>query len=355
MATIAVKPRLTKTPSMTKARARLTAPAWSLATARRRRKKMRPHDPLEAVVEAPGQFADRAADVLEQAGALGADRGPHLRRLGDPLDQLLGLLAGQQPAPDLVDQFAVHRLQQRSLDRLALQRPLHRLLDDRPLQHPRHRPLDRLALDRGDDRLLGGDFDGAVDPGRLADGADPAHADPEQPRRERQVAVLSVASSATRRWRSGAVFHAAASIRPVAELDRRSDSLPLLQALEQAVDQLRLGRRGSCAAPGRGRTTRPGRPRGTRARCRCAAATPSECVAAPAPPGRTRPRPPRPRPPCRISGGPSRARSAARRSSAGAAARAPRPSRAGRRPAADSPGLVSPLGIVQAPRSRFDQ
>ena len=41
MATIAVKLRLTKTPSMTIARARLTAPAWSLATARRRRKKTR--------------------------------------------------------------------------------------------------------------------------------------------------------------------------------------------------------------------------------------------------------------------------------------------------------------------------
>ena len=137
-----------------------------------------------------GQLADRAADVLEQADALGADRGPHLGRLGDPLDQLLGLLAGQQPAPDLVDQLAVHRLEQRPLDRVALQRPLHRLFDDRALQNPRHRPLDRLALDRGDDRLLGRDLDGAVDPGRFADAAGAAHADPEQPRRERQVTVL---------------------------------------------------------------------------------------------------------------------------------------------------------------------
>ena len=47
--------------------------------------------PLEAVVEPPGQFADGAADVPQQADPLGADRGADLRRLGDPLDQLLGL------------------------------------------------------------------------------------------------------------------------------------------------------------------------------------------------------------------------------------------------------------------------
>ena len=88
---------------------------------------------------------------LDQADALGADRGPHLGRAGDPLDQLLGLLAGQQPAPDLVDQLAVHRLEHRPLDRVALERPLHRLFDHRasaapapsPARPPRSRPRRR--------------------------------------------------------------------------------------------------------------------------------------------------------------------------------------------------------------------
>ncbi len=139
-------------------------------------------DPLEAVVEAAGDAADGAADVLDQPHPLGADRRPHLGRLGDPLDQLLGLLGGQQPPPDLVDQLAVHRLQQRPLDGVALQRPLHGLFDNRALQDPRHRPLDRLAFDRGNDRLLGGDLDRAVDPGRFGDAAGAADADAEQPR-----------------------------------------------------------------------------------------------------------------------------------------------------------------------------
>ncbi len=182
MATIAVKPRLTKTPSITIASARLTAPARSLATARRRRKMMRRTIRSKLSSSRRVRSTDRAADVLDQAGALGADRRPHLRRLGDPLDQLLGLIGGEQAPPDLVDQLAVHRLQQRPLDGLALQRPLHRLFDDRAFDHPRHRPLDRLALDRRDDRLLGGDFDRAVDPGRLADAAGPAHAHAQQAR-----------------------------------------------------------------------------------------------------------------------------------------------------------------------------
>ncbi len=120
----------------------------------------------------------------EQADALGADRRPHLGRLGDPLDQLLGLLAGEQAAPDLVDQLAVQRLEQRVLDRVALERALHRLFDHRPLQHPGHRPLDRLAFDRGDDRLLGGDLDRLVDPGGAADRAGAADSDAQQPGRE---------------------------------------------------------------------------------------------------------------------------------------------------------------------------
>ena len=75
------------------------------------------------------------------------------------------------------------------LTALALQRPLDGLLDHRPFEHPGHRPLDRLALDRGDDRLLGGDLDRAVDPGRLGDRAGASHPDPEQARRDRSPTV----------------------------------------------------------------------------------------------------------------------------------------------------------------------
>ena len=112
--------------------------------------------------------------------ALRRDRGADLGSLGDPLDELLRLIAGQQPAPDLVDQLAVERLDQGLLHRLALQGSLDRLLDGGALQDPAQRPLDRLALQRGDDRLLGGDLDRAVDAGGPGDALGPAHAGAEQ-------------------------------------------------------------------------------------------------------------------------------------------------------------------------------
>ncbi len=143
-------------------------------------------DPLDHAVEAPGHVADRVADVLDEADALGADRGAQLGRLGDPLDQALRLVAGQQAPPDLVDHLAVERLDQRLLHRVALQRAAGRFLDQRPLQDPHQGALDRLALDRGDHRLLGGGLDRAVDSRRLADRARSAHAGAEQPHRERQ-------------------------------------------------------------------------------------------------------------------------------------------------------------------------
>ena len=217
-----MKPRLTKTPSIAIARARLTTPAWSVATGAAAAEEELPGDPLEAVIEAARQLADRAADVLEQADALGADRRPDLGRLGDPLDQLLGLLAGQQPLPDLVDQFAVHRLDQSTLDGVALEGSLDRVFDDRPVEDAGHRPLDRFAFDRGDDRLLGGDLDRAVDTGRLGDRARPSDADAEQARRERQVTVLTYLVRC-HRPRSRAVFHPAASIRPAGGISDRDD------------------------------------------------------------------------------------------------------------------------------------
>ena len=52
----------------------------------------------------------------------------------------------------------------RFLHRGAVERALDGLVDHRPFEHPGDRALDRLAFDRGDDRLLGGDFDRLVDP-----------------------------------------------------------------------------------------------------------------------------------------------------------------------------------------------
>ena len=84
------------------------------------------------------------------------------------------------------------------------------------------------------------------------------------------------------RPRSGAVFHPAASIRPA-------------QPAWLAQDARAGGRRTPPAAAGSsrrarsGRTTRPGRPRGTPARGRCAAATPSRRCCWSSPPGSNSP------------------------------------------------------------------
>ena len=175
-------------------------------------------DPLEGVVEVAGEFVDLAADVAEQADALGGDRGAHLGRLGDPLDQLLGLLRGEQAAPDLVDQLRVEGLDQRLLHRGAVERALHGLLDHRPFEHPGDRPLDRLRFDRGDDRLLGRDLDRFVDPGRAPDRPGAAGARAQQPRREWRALVGHRPESKPRR------------------IGRRCG-----RGVEQAVEELALG------------------------------------------------------------------------------------------------------------------
>ncbi len=133
-----------------------------------------------AAVEPVRDPPDLAADVLQQAEALLGDRSPDLRRLGDALDELLRLVAFQQPVPDLVDQRAVERVDRRPLHRRAREQPLDRLLDGRPFEHPDQRALDRRALERADDRLLGGEVDGVVDAGRLRDGARASRAAAQQ-------------------------------------------------------------------------------------------------------------------------------------------------------------------------------
>jgi hypothetical protein len=51
-----------------------------------------PDDPLEPVVKLLGDLRQANPDVGDQSRALRGDRSTDLRRLGDPLDELLGLL-----------------------------------------------------------------------------------------------------------------------------------------------------------------------------------------------------------------------------------------------------------------------
>ncbi len=169
--------------------------------------------PLQSRVDAVGEARHLAADVGDQPDPLGGDRGPHLGRLGDPLDQLLGLITRQQPSPDLVDQLAVQRLDHRLLQRLALQGALHRLLHRGTFQDPGQRPLHRLALDRRDDRLLGRGLHGPVDTGGARDRLGSANACAEQAGREGK-GTLRAAVPRWGRRRIGSVSHRAASLTP---------------------------------------------------------------------------------------------------------------------------------------------
>jgi hypothetical protein len=129
-----------------------------------------PHHALEQIVEPAGDLGDLAAEVTDQAHAMGGDRRPDLRRLGDPLDRLLDLVGGEQPVPDAVDQLGVEHLKRRALDRGAGERPAERLLGLLALEHPEDRALDRRTLQRPDDRLLGGSLGDLVEPGGAGDG-----------------------------------------------------------------------------------------------------------------------------------------------------------------------------------------
>src|ERR1700679_1402869 len=183
-----VKKRLMIKASIKKARPRLMIPAWLVGSGRRRRKKIR-RTTRSKGLWSPRDFGDLPADVAEQADALRGLRLAHLGRVGDPLDQLLGLLRGEEATPDLVDQLAVEGLDQCLLDRGTVQRALHGLVDHRAFEHPGERPLHRLAFERGDDRLLGGDFDRFVDPGRAPDRPGATGPGPQQSRREWRALV----------------------------------------------------------------------------------------------------------------------------------------------------------------------
>ena len=60
--------------------------------------------PDMGVPAAPAQMR-HILEALDQAQALGRNRGPDLRCLGDPLDEPLGLVAFEDPRPEPVDEF----------------------------------------------------------------------------------------------------------------------------------------------------------------------------------------------------------------------------------------------------------
>ncbi len=81
------------------------------------------------VVQAPRGAPQGPAHVLEQAHALGGDRGADLGCLRHALDQLLRLVARHQPPPEPVDELGVEHLDGVPLDRLTLQREVHDPVD----------------------------------------------------------------------------------------------------------------------------------------------------------------------------------------------------------------------------------
>ena len=86
-------------PSSSIARLRVMRPTLFVGSRRGRpirRRKMRSRPSSRRMA----MSSHLAADVAQQADALRGDRRPDLGRLGDPLDQLLGLVGGQQPLPD---------------------------------------------------------------------------------------------------------------------------------------------------------------------------------------------------------------------------------------------------------------
>ena len=123
-----------------------------------------PHEPLEAIVEASRDISNLAADVVQQPDALRRDRSAHLGCGGDPFDQFLRLVGGEQPIPHVIDQLRIEDLDRSALGRRARERPLERLLRRIGFEHANDRALDRGALERAHDRLLGRALDRIVDP-----------------------------------------------------------------------------------------------------------------------------------------------------------------------------------------------
>ena len=151
--------------------------------------------PLEDAVEVAGDLRHLGSDVVDQPGALHRDRLTDLGGLGDPLDQLLGLVAGEQPLPDAVDHLAVDHLVERPLHGLALQR-----LGDRP--------LGGRALERAQDRGRRGLLERGFEPGRLGDPAGTSCARADKASQQRWAAGPGPAR------RRAFVSHPAAKIGP---------------------------------------------------------------------------------------------------------------------------------------------
>ena len=88
------------------------------------RRKILRSDPLEEVVDGRRRTRDLAAEVGDQSDALRGDRDPDLGRLGDPLDEHLRLVAGEDVLPDAVGDLAVDRPADRLLEPLLVERVL---------------------------------------------------------------------------------------------------------------------------------------------------------------------------------------------------------------------------------------
>ena len=146
---------------------------------------MRRDHPLEPVVQTARDPTKLAAQVLDQARALGGNRRPNLGRLCDPLDQALGLVARQEPGPEVVELLAVQRPCQSLLDGRLSERSGHRLLELRPFQDPDEGALHGGTLGRPHDRLLDCRLSGAIEAGEAGDLARSTRAGSDQARRER--------------------------------------------------------------------------------------------------------------------------------------------------------------------------
>ena len=135
---------------------------------------------LEEVVDRDGGPRDLAAEVGDQPDALRGERHADLRRLGDPLDQHLRLVAGEDVLPDAIGDLAVDRPPDRLLEPLLVERVLDGVGEPAVLDQAGDRPLDGGALEGADDRLLDRDLDRPIDPGRTGDPADAAGAPLEE-------------------------------------------------------------------------------------------------------------------------------------------------------------------------------
>ena len=137
---------------------------------------------LEGVIERFRDHREPPADVGDQPHTLLGDRGPHLRRLRNPLHQHLRLRARENLAPHLVGDLGVERPYDRVRQLVAGQRLVKRPPDGVLLdEHPDDGPFDGRAAHGADDRLLGGVLDRLVDPGGAGEPLGPARAGPEHP------------------------------------------------------------------------------------------------------------------------------------------------------------------------------